>query len=98
MYIVHDEEYYYEMIKKLKNTHNNLDNLSDKIATIMEMIYSMSLEGASSILEETIDDLEESLSEKYLDDLADLINSIKVNNDTFLDIDSEMHSDIMGGK
>ncbi|MFV0499080.1 MAG: hypothetical protein ACK5NF_03500 [Bacilli bacterium] len=61
MKIVHDQEHYEDIVSKLKNVHENISELNGTMSEISERLYSFNLEGASSIIEDAIDELEDKL-------------------------------------
>lgn len=96
MKIVHDQEHYEDIVRKLKNVHENISELNGTMSEISERLYSFNLEGASSIVEDAIDELEDKLGSTFLDHLQELITGMENANESMLELDSNMKEELGG--
>lgn len=96
MKIVHDKDHYEDIVNKLKNVHGSISELSGIMGEISETLYSFNLEGASSIVEDAIDELEDKLGSTFLDHLEELINGMENANESMLELDSNMKEELGG--
>ncbi|WOO89871.1 hypothetical protein R2F61_03950 [Mollicutes bacterium LVI A0078] len=96
MKIIHDEEKYDNLVSILKETHDNITDLRPIIAEISETLYSFNMESASGIVGDAIDELEEKLGDDFLSELEELITAMSGANESMLDLDDKMKSEIGG--
>lgn len=96
MKIKHDKEYYSEMIAKLKQVHENIDDFTFRIEDISDRLYKMNTP-VSRVLEDAIDDLEQKLIYDFKDNFEDFIDTIKEGSELLVDTDEDIKTIVSGG-
>ncbi len=96
MEIHHDKEYFEDMISELKDKKDNIDNIENKIDYINDILIKMDMPGASSILENAVDNLEQRIVWEYKEKLEDFIEVIKKGNEEMINTDDDIRNKIKG--